>query len=80
MPREMWDACRAKPAYRLERQSKSVDDGPQDFKHLADAIVALRLINETVKRVADRLSDKTSVRHELACERRRGKAAGKRKR
>lgn len=46
-----------------------VDDGAQNFEQLADAIVALRFIDEAIKDVADGAPDEAAVGHELACER-----------
>lgn len=51
----------------LERQRKAIDNRAEDFEELCNAIVALRFIDEAVKHIADRLADKSAVRHELAC-------------
>lgn len=50
----------------LERQREPVDDRAEDLEELRDTVVPLRLVDERVEDVVDRLADEGAVRHELA--------------
>ena len=50
----------------LQRDRKAVDDGAQNFKQLADAVVTFGLIDKAVEHVRDGPADEGPVRHELA--------------
>ena len=61
----------------LEGEGEAVDDGAEDLEQLGDAVVPLRLVDEAVEDVADRLPVRAQLGSLRASERKKGAWCGR---